>query len=75
MIKCKAKKGKYAKVKVSGTAHDVSVEILAVIKTAYMEMYNKNPKAATTFKRTLFAGMVDPESPVFKMSPLEEITK
>ena len=75
MIKCKAKRGKYAKVKTKGTAHDVSVEILAIIKTAYMEIYKQNPRIADEFKRTLMAGMLDPKSPVFKMSPLNEITK
>lgn len=75
MIKCKAKRGKYAKVKTKGTAHDVSVEILAIIKTAYMEIHKQNPNIASEFRRTLIAGMLDPKSPVFKFGPLEELTK
>lgn len=75
MLKCKVKNGKYAKVKAGGTAHDVSVEILAVIKTAYAEIHKQNPKTADEFRRTLAAGILDPKSPVFKLSPLEELTK
>ncbi len=66
MIKCKVTKRKTIKVKAKGTPADITTEFLAITSEIYHQMKNVNEPAAEQFRLTLFASVVDRDSPVFK---------
>lgn len=67
MIKCKInnKRG-LVKVEVNGQGYDICIETLALIQEMYHGLNRKNPEAGEAFKKTIIAGVLDPNSPVFK---------
>ena len=66
MIKCKIMRDKSVKVEASGTAKDLMVETLALIKNIANEINKKSPEAAYEYRRTLIGVLLDPNSPVWK---------
>lgn len=66
MIKCKVTKSKTIRVKAKGTPADITAEFLAITSEIYHQMKNVNEPAAEKFKLTVFASVVDHDSPVFK---------
>ncbi len=67
MIECKInKKSGTVRVKIKGEGYDISLETLAFIKEVYRGINKQNPAAGEAFKKTILAGVLDPNSPVFK---------
>lgn len=67
MIKCKiSKKRGLVKVETKGQGYDISLETLAFIGEVYRGINLQNPEAGEAFKKTIIAGVLDPNSPVFK---------
>ena len=70
MLKCKIdrKKG-IVKIRTEKKtdARNVSVETLALIKTIYEGIKEKNPEAAKEYKLTIIGSIIDPKSPVWKV--------
>ena len=46
---------------------EVATETLALIKTCYLAILQKNPIAADEYRRIIQAAMIDPKSPVFNI--------
>lgn len=67
MIKCKiSKKRGLVKVEAKGQGNDICIETLALIREMYQGLNRKNPEAGEAFKKIILAGVLDPNSPVFK---------
>ena len=67
MIECKInKKSGTVRVKTKGEGYDISLETLAFIGELFRGINRKNPAAGEAFKKTIIAGVLDPNSPVFK---------
>lgn len=67
MIKCKInKKSGFVKVETKGEGYDISLETLAFISTVYRGINLQNPAAGEAFRKSIIAGVLDPNSPVFK---------
>ena len=67
MIKCKInRKRGFGKVEAKGEGYDICIETLAFIKEIYSGLNRRNPEAGEAFKKTIIAGVLDPNSPVFK---------
>lgn len=67
MIKCKInKKSGTVKVEAKGAGYDISIETLEFIGEVYRGINRQNPEAGESFKKTIIAGVLDPNSPVFK---------
>ena len=58
-------------VMVRAKGPNVATETLALIKTIYMAILQKNPVAADEYRRIIQAAMVDPKSPVFNIEAKE----
>lgn len=67
MIRCHINKKKnHVWTKAKGDGHDISLEVMALIKQIYGEVKKVSPEAGDAFKRTIIAGVLDPKSPVWE---------
>lgn len=72
MIKCKIDRAKNkCKVSASGNLSYIATETIGLIATIYEELKKQNPDVADTYKRTIQASVIDPESPLFKCKYFE----
>ena len=49
-----------------GDGEDISLETMALIGEVYLGIAKKNPKAGEAYKLSIIAGVLDPNSPVWK---------
>lgn len=67
MIKCNInRKRNKIQVKAGGTGYDISLETMAFIGQVFRGINKENPEAGTAFKKSIIAGLLDPNSPVWK---------
>lgn len=67
MIKCNINKEKNRiQIKTAGTAMTISTEALALIQQLYRGIKSQNEEAATGFRLSIIASLLDPASPVWE---------
>ena len=68
MLKAIVTNKKSIRVVTKGNLGDITVETLAVIKEIYKGVKGQNEAAAKEFRRNVVAGLLDPNSPVWRES-------
>ena len=66
MIKCNIKIDKKVRVNAKGTLTTVTKEFLLLTMEIYQGLKKNNESGAEEFRKTLFAFLIDPNSPLFK---------
>ena len=67
MLKCNIdRKKNRGQVKSGGTGEDITMEVLALIGKVYRGIRRSNKDVADCFKSIVIAGVLDPNSPVWK---------
>lgn len=66
MIKCNVKRDGIVMVKVNGTAKDITSETAYIISEIHHNIQKQSPEAATAYRNTLAAFLLDPKSPLYE---------